>query len=98
MTIPEQEARFVRKDGLSITEVEDDIFIVAPETEDIFHLNNLGRALWALLAEPLSVPELADAVAEAFPNEPREKIAADVATFVERMLKQKLVTRAPDRS
>jgi hypothetical protein len=98
MTIPSSETRFLRKGGLSVTEVEDDIFIVIPETEDIFHLNNLGRALWALLAEPSSAAELADAVAEAFPGEAREKIARDIADFLDKMTKQKLVTAAPKSS
>lgn len=91
MTNTAAHIRLVRRDGLSITRVEDDIFVVVPGTEEIFHLNTLGRALWELLAEPMSVAELTGVIVEAFPDQPREKITADVAAFVEQLIRRKLV-------
>ena len=86
MTAKKIAGRLVRRAELSITRVEDDVFIVVPETEEIFHLNSLGRALWDLLAEPVSADELTAAVTDAFPAEPRERIAADVHAFLERLV------------
>lgn len=87
--------RLVRRDDLSITRIDDDIFVVVPDTEEIFHLNTLGRALWELLAEPMSVAELTAAVAEAFPDQPNDVIAADVAAFIEHLIRRKLLAPQP---
>ncbi|MFM2129635.1 MAG: hypothetical protein RL477_1181 [Pseudomonadota bacterium] len=86
MSMPGPDVPVRRRAGLSATPVETDVFLVVPETEEIFHLNSLGRALWELLAEPMTAGELAAAVAEAFPDEPRERIAADVAAFLKALL------------
>lgn len=81
-------------DGLSVTLVDGDAFIVNPENDAIFHLNALGRALWALLAHPQTVTELGQTVAEAFPDTPRATVMADTKTFIETLAKRGLIEAA----
>lgn len=88
------EARYRRRDDLSITRVEDDYFLVHPATETIFHLNTLGRAIWDLLEEPQTKPELVEAVAAAFPDMSPSTIAADVTAFFAELERARLVEPA----
>lgn len=83
-----------RRAGLSATPVDDDVFLVVPETEEIFHLNALGRALWDVLAEPATEAQLTAAIAEAFPEQARDAIAADVAAFIKELARRKLIEPA----
>ncbi len=78
-------ATWRRRTDISETPVEDDIFLVVPETEAIFHLNAVGTALWRLLAEPRSRDDLVSLLSAAFPDASSSAIAADVDAFLERL-------------
>jgi hypothetical protein len=71
-----------RRTDIAETPVEDDIFLVVPETEAIFHLNAVGTALWRLLAEPRSRDDLVSLLSAAFPDAPSTAIASDVDAFL----------------
>jgi hypothetical protein len=83
-----------QRQGLSVTRVEDDAFIVNPSTDDIFHLNALGRALWSLLEQPRTLAELVTALADAFPDIPRAAIIADTEAFIEAITQRGLIEAA----
>jgi hypothetical protein len=72
----------LRRDDIAETPVEDDIFLVVPETEGIFHLNAVGTALWRLLAEPRTRDELITLLSAAFSGVPPSTIARDVDGFL----------------
>lgn len=74
--------RWHQRPGLSVTLVDDDAFVVDPETDDIFHLNALGRALWKMLEHPQSLAELISTVTDAFPDTPHTTINADTEAFM----------------
>ena len=74
-----------RRDGIAETPVDNDLFLVVPETEGIFHLNAVGTALWRLLAEPRSRDELIDLLSAAFDDVPATAIAGDVDAFLQRL-------------
>lgn len=65
--------RAVRED-----EVDGILFLIDKEERTIHALDPLGRAIWALLAEPTSTGEIVALVDEAFPLVARRRIAADV--------------------
>ena len=73
---------WLRRADIAETPVEDDIFLVVPETEAIFHLNAVGTALWHLLAEPHVRDDLVTLLSAAFPDVPSTIIAADVDAFL----------------
>ncbi len=83
--------RWRQRPGLSVTLVDDDAFIVDPATDDIFHLNALGRALWKMLEQPQALAELVTTVADAFPDVPRATIDADTETFITTMVQRGLI-------
>lgn len=83
-----------RREGLALTQVDADGFVVDPETEAVFHLNPLGRAIWQELAEPRTTDEIATAIAAAFPETPADDIAGDVRHFLDKLEKAELVERS----
>ena len=76
------DALWLRRADIAETMVEDDIFLVVPETEAIFHLNALGTALWRLLAEPRSRSEIVSLLTAAFIDMPASTVAADIDAFL----------------
>lgn len=57
-------------------------FLWAPGSDTVWRLNLVGRAVWAMLAAPATAAELAEALAEVFPDEPRARLEADVARLI----------------
>lgn len=91
--IADDMARWRRRDGLSVTAVDDDAFVVDPQSEAVFHLNALGRALWNLLDTPQSTAEMIALLHEAFPDA-GAGVEADVRHFVARMAARALIEPA----
>ena len=89
---PSKGTRYQRRDGLSVTIVEDDAFLVNPDNQDIFHLNALGRAIWHVLATPASARDVIGIIQEAYADIPPKTIEADVLAFLTRLEKRDLIT------
>lgn len=87
--------RIARRDGIDATEVDEDVFLVEPDSEEVFHLNPVAAGLWRLLAEPMTVAELQAAVREAFPDRPRAAVDAEVAAAVAELLRRRLALSVP---
>jgi HD-GYP domain-containing protein (c-di-GMP phosphodiesterase class II) len=73
--------RYRQKEGVSATEVDGDIFLVATETEEVFHLNPLAAGIWRALAanHSLRVGRLARAIAVEMDLPSAEQEAAEFA-------------------
>lgn len=67
-----------RNEGVSVTEIDDGSFLVEPASQDIFYLDGLSRGVWNALAEPMSRDALHGLLADAFPDTPPQRIAADL--------------------
>lgn len=67
------------------TAVEDELFLVAPHSTDIFHLDPLAAAIWRALAEPMRHEELAELFRAAFPDVPATMLQADVDAALKRL-------------
>jgi hypothetical protein len=87
-------SRFKRNAAVTATEIDDGIFLVEPETQDIFFLDAMGSGLWRLLAEPQSLAALQGVVREAFPDQPAQTLDADVAAALQEMVERRLVLSA----
>ena len=68
-----------RSAGVSEMVVEADLYLVAPGSADIFHLDSLAASLWRLLQAPTTEAALAAVMADAFPDADSTAIAGDVA-------------------
>ncbi|MDR3087141.1 MAG: PqqD family protein [Azoarcus sp.] len=83
--------KFIRRPGVLVKTVQEEHFLVEEAGDAIFHLNTLGRAVWELLAEPLSERDALECLSAVFPDVPRARIASDlIALFT--TLKKGLLT------
>jgi hypothetical protein len=88
--------RYRRNAEVRATDVEGEYFLVEPKSGQIYYLDQVTSGLWRLLAEPLSREELIGTYAEAFPDQPAEQVASEVAAALDEMLAGGLVAPAED--
>ncbi len=50
--------RYGQRPGVSATEIDGDVFLVEPGTEEVFYLNAVAGGLWRALAEPMDLAAL----------------------------------------
>jgi len=86
--------RFARMPEVIETPVDDELFVVLPGGEEIFHLDAIAAAIWRALAEPAGADELGRLFEAAFPDVPAGQIATDVTTALERLSRDGLLVAA----
>jgi len=84
-------SKYKRNAAVTETEIDDGIFLVEPETQDIFFLDAISSGLWRLLSEPQTLGEMQGIVRAAFPDQPISALDADVAAALDDMVARKLV-------
>ncbi len=77
--------RYCRIAVITETEVDDELFLVAPHNTDIFHLDPLAAAIWRALAEPMTHDDLIALFRAAFPQIPATTLDADVDAALTRL-------------
>ena len=83
--------QFQRKPGISETQVDDGVFLVEPQSQEIFYLDAISGGLWRELAEPRSSEQLLGLLGVAFPEIAAERIAADIAAVLADLIAKRLV-------
>lgn len=83
--------RYRQNPAIAAKRVDDDLFLVNPENDDIYFLNAIGAGVWNLLALPSTADELAATLAAAFPDMARDRLEADVARLVSDMAGRALI-------
>lgn len=86
--------RYVRRDDVSATAVDDEAFLVHPESQEIVHLDALAFAVWRLLEAPHGEAEILEAFAAAFPDVPPDRLAADLEAALGTLVEADLVRPA----
>ena len=84
---------FLRNPIIVERSIDDTVFLVNPETDAIFHLNQIGTAIWHLLTEPISISEAVATVQQVFPDVQPKNIAEDVSKLINEMSDINLVIR-----
>jgi hypothetical protein len=92
---PPPPGSYSRHAAVGETVVDGEMFLTAPETGAIHHLNPVAAALWSLLAEPSTIPQMAECLAIAFPDVPRARIRADVEALTGELVANRLVCSHP---
>jgi len=87
--------RYMRKAGVSETEIDDGLFLVEPASQEIYFLDAISRGLWRLMAEASSLQDLQHVVREAFPDQTPAEIDRDVAAAIAEMSARNLVVSVP---
>lgn len=75
-----------RADGVTVSEMEGDLFLVKPDSGEIYHLDPMAAAIWNALAEPAKRAELLDLFRQAFPEQPVATLENDIRTALAPML------------
>jgi hypothetical protein len=86
--------RFKQAAGIQAREVENELFIAAPDSGTIHHLNRTASAVWRALVEPRSAEDVIALFQAAFPDLPKRKIAKDVTDVLAFLTASKLLVRA----
>jgi len=85
------ELHYAKNHNIVERRIDDTAFLVHPETDTVFYLNQLGTAIWNICAEPVSREEAIQTVQQAFPEVPPKKIAEDVYEFFKQLIKKDFV-------
>ena len=83
--------RYRRNPAVSETELDGEIFLVEPESEEVFYLDAMGAGLWRLLAAPQSIEEAVTVYQAAFPDIDRQTVENDLRTALQTLLERGLV-------
>ncbi len=76
-------ATFNVASGVLWEQVDAKTMLIDSASSELVTLNPVGSVVWqSLAAQPMTIPALAEIVAEAFPDVSLEQAAADVETFV----------------
>ena len=84
-------SRYRRRPGINETPVEDELFLIAGDSGDIFHLDQLAMSIWRALEQPSSIAELSALFAEAFPDVDPGILTKDLAAAIETLLNGDLI-------
>lgn len=71
--------------------MDDDLFLVAPTSGEIVHLDQMAAAVWHLLETPCQQSDIAAVFADAFPDVPADRLAADLQLSLQTLIAAGLV-------
>ena len=86
---PGQIARQVR--GATARRIGDSLYLADPEGRTIERLDPMASAIWQMLEEPVRPADVTDALADAFPDTPRDRIEADVTALMQGLARALLI-------
>jgi hypothetical protein len=84
--------RVVRNESFPTGEVDGELVALDLERGQCFGMDQVGSAVWALAAEPVSVGAIADSLTERFDVE-RGQCLADIQPFVSDLIAEGLLRR-----
>lgn len=77
-----QDLIFIRNPAVTETSLDDDVFLVEPESGDVFYLNAVTGGLWTLFAEPATQADALATFRAAFPDQPEDQVTRDVEAAI----------------
>jgi hypothetical protein len=80
-----------RAPGVAVRRMGGSAFLWRPEGTAIWQLNPVAAVVWALLDIPGSAQEIGAALADVFPQVPRDVLTADVATLLDGLVGEDFV-------
>lgn len=89
----QMQTRVVRATQLMTAAVDDDLVIMDPRSDCYTALDAIGRRIWDLLAQPMTVADLCECLAAEYAGEP-PTIADDVMAFLGEMAQDELIAVA----
>lgn len=68
----------VRAEGVTVSEMEGDLFLVRPDSGEIYHLDPMAAAIWNAVAAGMTRGNLLDLFGQAFPEQASDRLEADI--------------------
>ncbi len=87
--------RFEQTPGVILRTIDDDLFLVRPDEEAVFHLNAVAATLWQLLERPTTMATAIDVLREAFPLANARRVKRDVRTLFDTLRADGLIRLSP---
>jgi actin-like ATPase involved in cell morphogenesis len=78
---PTAEKSWQRDRGLPFQRMDEEAIVVNPRTREVHLLNESAARIWELLDEPLSIPQICEALRAELEGDPPD-LRADVEAFV----------------
>ena len=86
-------ALFQRNEGISIQEMDGDLFLANEESGSIFRLNTIGAAFWRILKNPRDLETILDLFCAGFPNQRRSDLCRDITDLIDQLEDHNLISR-----
>lgn len=86
-----QDLIFIRNPAVTETTLDDDVFLVEPESGDVFYLNAVTGGLWTLFAEPATQADALTIFRAAFPDQPEDEVVRDVVAAIADLQSRELI-------
>jgi hypothetical protein len=80
----------VRKSGVLVSAFDEGVTMLGDNPDEFFQLNAIGKSIWELLAEPVSVLSVCEALAQKFEVDPAA-CQRDVQAFLEQLREKGLI-------
>lgn len=80
-----------RNPAVTTTEIEDEFFLVEPDSGEIFYLDAVTSGIWRLVETPCSEPEIVATLTAAFPEAEPAQVRGDVERLLADMRQARLV-------
>ena len=89
--LTDNQRRYQRNPGINETPVEDDMFLIAAGSGDIYHLDPMALSIWRALDEPASAVDLSALFQDAFPGTSAANIDWDLTAALTILLNGGLI-------
>lgn len=84
-------AHYRRNPAAGETEIDGEIFLVEPESEEVYYLDRTASALWRLLEAPRSFDDIRAVFRDAFPEVAAGMLERDLRDALGTLIEQGLV-------
>ncbi len=84
------DSKVARLPDLIFTEVDNDLVILSIANSKYYGAESVGRRIWQLIEQPITVTEICDALLNEFDTD-RASCERDVLTFLDQLLTEKLI-------
>jgi hypothetical protein len=84
---------YQRSEGVTMQEMDGDLFLANEENGSIYHLNNIGAAFWRMLENTCDQETIIGLFIAAFPHQSRTDLIRDIDDLVNQLEEQGLIIR-----
>ena len=88
--------KYRRNKEVSMQNMDGDYFLANEISGSIYHLNNIGAALWRILEVPHDIETIINLFISVFPDQSPKELAHDIIALVNQLEEHQLITAEVD--